>query len=422
MTEVKTNPAIEAYLVGGAVRDQLLNYTFKERDWVVIGSTPEEMLSLGFQQVGKDFPVFLHPETHDEYALARTERKDGLGYHGFEMHASPDVTLEEDLYRRDLTINAMAMTESGEIIDPYGGQADLETKTLRHVSSHFSEDPLRLLRVARFAARFHHLGFSIADDTMELLKEITESQELKTLSVERVWTETDKALSEQDPDVYFQVLRDCGALKQLFPEIDALFGVPNPVKWHPEVDSGIHTLMVLKQAALLSPETKVRFAALCHDLGKGLTPKEFWPKHRGHERAGVGLIKKMADRLKIPNEHRDLACLGSEFHLHAHKALELRPQTLLKVLTQFDFFRRPERFNYFLDICEADFRGRTGYENKHYPQRDYFEHIAKLARQVKIDQEHLETLKGKARGDYIEEQRLTIIRRAKESYVAQQVE
>ena len=425
MTEVKTNQSLQTYLVGGAVRDQLLNYAPKDKkqesDWVVVGSTPEQMLALGYQQVGKDFPVFLHPKTHDEYALARTERKDGVGYHGFTMHASPDVTLEEDLYRRDLTINAIAMDSEGTLIDPYDGQSDIRNKLLRHVSTHFSEDPLRLLRVARFAARFHHLGFSVADDTMVLLKEITESGELKTLSVERIWTETDKALAEQDPDIYFQVLHDCGALAQVFPEIEALYGVPNPVQWHPEVDSGIHTMMVLKQSALLNPDPKIRFAALCHDLGKGVTPKEFWPKHRGHEHAGVRIIKQLANRLKIPNEYRDLACLGSEFHLHAHKALELKPQTLLKVLNQFDFFRRPERFTYFMDICEADFRGRTGFEDKHYPQRDFFEHIASVCSTVKIDQAHIDSLQGKERGEYIEQQRLARIKEAKESYIASEV-
>lgn len=416
MVKVKTKTNYQIYLVGGAVRDKHLGYPYSEQDWVVVGAKPEQLIEQGFQQVGKDFPVFLHPETKEEYALARTEKKSGQGYHGFEMDFHEGVTLEEDLSRRDLTINAMAMDGDGVLIDPYNGKSDLDNKILRHVSNAFSEDPLRLLRVARFAARYHHLGFRIADETMTAMQAIVESEELLTLTVERIWRETDKALVEQHPHIYFQVLRDSGALKQLFPEVDVLFGIPNPERWHPEIDTGIHTLMVLEQCALLTEEPAVRFAALCHDLGKGNTPSHLWPKHRGHERAGVTIIKQMCQRLKIPNIYNELACLGSEFHLHAHKAFELRPETLLKVLEAFDFFRRPERFDYYMDVCEADFRGRTGYEDKDYPQRSYFEHIAKVCRDLVIDHDELMTVEAKKRSKFIHNQRLEITRKAKSSY------
>ncbi|ACY57472.1 tRNA nucleotidyltransferase [Yersinia pestis D106004] len=302
------------YLVGGAVRDSLLNLPVTEQDWVVVGATPEQLLKLGYQQVGKDFPVFLHPVSHEEYALARTERKSGQGYTGFTCYAAPDVTLEDDLLRRDLTVNAIARSADGEFIDPYHGKQDLENRVLRHVSDAFGEDPLRVLRVARFAARFAYLGFTIAPETMSLMSNMAQSGELSALTPERVWKETEKALKTQSPHVYFQVLRDCGALAVLFPEIERLFGVPAPEKWHPEIDTGIHTLMTLAIAAQLSPEVDIRFAALCHDLGKGLTPKEHWPHHHGHGPAGVKLVEQLCQRLRIPNPVRDLAKLVAEYH------------------------------------------------------------------------------------------------------------
>lgn len=416
MVKGKVKKQYDTYLVGGAVRDQLLDYPVKEHDWVLVGATPEILRQKGYLQVGKDFPVFLHPETKEEYALARTERKSGTGYHGFDTRFDESVTLEEDLLRRDLTINAMAMDENGAIIDPYEGQKDLGNKILRHVSDAFLEDPLRLLRVARFAARYHHLGFTIADETLAVMGDIVASKELLALTAERVWLETEKALSEKSPQVYFESLRQAGALNQLFPEIDVLFGIPNPEQWHPEIDTGIHTMMVLEQAARISDSTEIRFAALCHDLGKGLTPEHLWPKHRGHEKAGVKLVKQLAKRFKIPTRFMELGCLASEFHLHTHRAFELRPDTILKLLKAFDFFRRPERFAHFLDVCEADFRGRTGFENKDYPQRHYFEAIVKACEAISINATELEKLAGKARGQYIDDVRVNTIKNVKQHY------
>lgn len=409
MAKVKTNTAYETYLVGGAVRDELLGYPFSERDWVVVGATPKDLLNQGYQQVGKDFPVFLHPKTKEEYALARTERKSGSGYHGFETDYDPSVTLVDDLYRRDLTINAIAKSANGTLVDPFNGERDIKNKVLRHVSEAFSEDPLRLLRVARFAARYHHLGFTVAQETLTLMHDITASGELDDLTPERVWKETESALGEQSPQVYFSILRETGALRVLFPEIDVLYGIPNPEQWHPEIDTGIHTMMVLEQSARLSERPEVRFAALCHDLGKGITPEHLWPKHRGHEKAGVKLINKLTKRLKVPNKYRDLACLASEYHLHSHKAFELRPDTILRLLQAFDLFRRPERFDYFLDVCEADFRGRTGFASKDYPQRPYFEAIAAACRDITYDQAIIQSLEGKARGNYIHSVRVDVI-------------
>ncbi len=418
MSKGKVKKHYQTFLVGGAVRDQLLGYPFTEKDWVVVGATPDQLKQQGFQPVGKDFPVFLHPETKEEYALARTERKTGKGYHGFDTRFDESVTLEEDLSRRDLTINAIAMTEAGTIIDPYHGQKDLANKIIRHVSDAFLEDPLRLLRVARFMARYHQLGFTVADETLQMMRDIVASDELLELTPERVWLETEKALSEISPHIYFSVLRDTGALAQLFPEIDTLYGIPNPVQWHPEIDTGIHTMMVLEQAALISESTEIRFAALCHDLGKGLTPEDQWPKHRGHEKAGVKLVKALAKRYKIPNRFMELACLASEYHLHSHRAFELRPDTILKMLKAFDFFRRPERFTQFLDVCEADFRGRTGFEEKDYPQRRYFEAIAKACEQITIDQNYLLELPPKKRGQHIDTVRTNTIREVKQHYLS----
>jgi len=386
---------MQKYLVGGAVRDRLLNYPFFEKDWVITGATVKEMLDAGYQQVGKDFPVFLHPKTKDEHALARTERKSGHGYHGFDIEANPEVTLEQDLSRRDLTINAIAEDAQGHIIDPFNGVTDIKNRVLRHVSIAFVEDPLRILRVARFAARYHHLGFTIAEETLLLMRQIVADGEANHLVAERVWQEMVRALSEKNPAVFFEVLQQVGALKVLLPEIDVLFGIPNPANWHPEIDTGIHSMMVLEQAAKLSPLPLVRFAALCHDLGKGVTEEKYWPKHRGHEEAGVKVINKLCQRLKIPREFRELACLGSRYHLHSHKAFELKAQTLLKMMEAFDIFRRPERFGYFLDISEADSRGRTGFEDLTYIQREYLESAMAVVLKVTVKSLDDPSLNGK---------------------------
>ena len=375
---------MEVYLVGGAVRDEQLGLPVKERDWCVVGATPDELKSLGYKPVGSDFPVFLHPESGEEYALARTERKTGAGYHGFTFHTSPEVTIEEDLTRRDLTINAMAMDADGKLIDPCKGLADIESRILRHVSAAFVEDPVRILRVAKFAARFHVLGFRVADETMQLMKQMVVDGEADALVPERVWKETEAALSGPDPQVFVEVLRKCGALAVVFPEIDALFGIPQPEKWHPEIDCGIHSLMALEQAAALSKDAEVRFAALVHDLGKATTAKNILPNHTGHELRSVKLVKSLSKRLQIPTTFRDLACLAAEFHAHTHRAFELRSSTVLKVLNRVDAFRRPERFEKFLLACEADARGRSGFENRPYPQGDYFRAAYRAANAVDI--------------------------------------
>ncbi|MBA0213063.1 multifunctional CCA addition/repair protein [Pectobacterium brasiliense] len=373
---------MKIYLVGGAVRDSLLGLPVTEKDWVVVGATPENLLAQGYQQVGKDFPVFLHPVSRDEYALARTERKSGKGYTGFVCHAAPDVTLEQDLLRRDLTINAIARTERGDLIDPYHGRRDLENRVLRHVSDAFSEDPLRVLRVARFAARFAHLGFQIAEETMALMQTMAHEGELAYLTPERVWKETEKALGTSSPDVYFQVLRDCGALAVLFPEIDNLYGVPAPAKWHPEIDTGIHTMMTVAMAARLSPEIDVRFATLCHDLGKGLTPPELWPRHHGHGPAGVKLVEALCQRLRVPNPIRDLAKLVAEYHDLVHTVQVLQPKTLLKLFDAIDVWRKPQRLEQLALTSEADARGRAGFEENPYPQGDYLREAFRVASQV----------------------------------------
>ncbi len=377
---------MKIYLVGGAVRDQLLGRPHVERDFVVVGGTPEDLRALGYRPVGKDFPVFLHPATGEQYALARTERKTGPGYYGFATCFAPDVTLEEDLARRDLTINAMAQADGGAIIDPHGGRRDLEARLLRHVSPAFVEDPLRVLRVARFAARFATLGFTVAPETMELMRGIVASGEMAALVPERVWVETERALGEERPQVYFAVLRECGALAEVFPEIAALFGVPQPEKWHPEIDTGVHTLQVLEVATELSRETTVRFAALVHDVGKGLTPREQWPRHIGHEAAGAALIEKLCSRLRVPNEHRELAVLVARHHAKVHRVAELRPGTLLELLEQTDAFRRAERFERMLVACEADARGR-GPELRvaPYPQVALLRGVRDAAAAVRLD-------------------------------------
>jgi tRNA nucleotidyltransferase (CCA-adding enzyme) len=362
---------VKSYLVGGAVRDALLNLPVKDKDWVVVGASPAEMLALGFQQVGRDFPVFLHPDTQQEYALARTERKNGSGYTGFVCYAAPDVTLEQDLQRRDLTINAIAQDDEGRYYDPYNGRADIEQRQLRHVSAAFNEDPLRVLRVARFAARFAHLGFVIAGETLALMRSMAESGELSALTPERVWKETEKALETRTPQVYFQVLRDCGALAVLFPELDNLYGVPAPAKWHPEIDTGVHTLMTLAIAAELSDEVDVRFATLFHDVGKALTPPEKWPSHHGHGPAGVPLVEQLCQRLRVPNAIRDLALLVTEFHDLVHTVERQSPETLVALFDRIDAWRKPHRVEQIALTSEADARGRTGFENNAYPQGDY---------------------------------------------------
>lgn len=373
---------MKTYLVGGAVRDRLLGLPVRERDWVVTGATPEDMTRRGFRPVGREFPVFLHPETGEEYALARTERKSGRGYHGFVFHAAPDVPLEADLRRRDLTINAIAEAEDGSLIDPFGGRADLDRRLLRHVSPAFVEDPLRVLRVARFAARFAGLGFRVAGETLALMRELSASGELEQLTPERVFEETRKALASDAPQVFFRVLRDCGALAVLFPELDRLFGVPQPERHHPEIDTGLHTLLVLEQAAGLSAEPAVRFAALLHDLGKGLTPAALLPRHHGHESRGVPLVEQVCERLRVPRAWRELAVLVCRWHLHCHRAAELKPATILKLLEATDAFRRPERFAQFLLACEADARGRRGLEDRDYPQADYLRRALRAAADV----------------------------------------
>lgn len=347
------------YLVGGAVRDKLLGLPVTERDFVVIGSTPEQMMRLGYRQVGQSFPVFLHPKTGEEYALARKERKEGHGYGGFVCDFHPQIRLEEDLLRRDLTINAMAMDEQrNRIIDPYGGQADIANKILRHVSDAFVEDPLRVLRVARFMARFAHLGFRVADETRRLMYDIVRQGELGFLTPERIWTECEKSLGTSSPWAFIETLRSVGALKVVLPEIDALFGVPNPLKYHPEIDSGIHTLDVLRNACRLSESREVRFAALVHDLGKAVTPIREWPRHPGHEHTGGAIIQHLVKRLKIPKRYEELACLAARYHLTVHKFHELRAKTMLELLLHADAIRRPERFRQMLLVCEADSQGR----------------------------------------------------------------
>ncbi|MCW8408747.1 multifunctional CCA addition/repair protein [Legionella sp. PATHC035] len=348
---------MKVYLVGGAVRDQLLNLPVNERDWVVVGSSPDDLLAKGFKQVGRDFPVFLHPESGEEYALARTERKSAPGYYGFYCNFSNTVTLEDDLARRDLTINAMAMDEHGHLIDPYQGRRDIEAKLLRHVSPAFVEDPVRVLRVARFAARFHHLGFKLADETRSLMYTMVQRGELTHLVAERVWQEWQKSLTEKNPEQFISTLRSCDALRVVLPEIDALFGVPNPYRYHHEVDSGIHTLLVLLAAAGLSPDPVVRFAALVHDLGKASSPMYNWPSHHGHEERGVAIIESLCSRLRIPNEYRALARMTSRFHLNIHRLFELNASTIVKLLEHSDAFRRPNLFYNMLIACQSDAEG-----------------------------------------------------------------
>jgi len=400
---------MQIYLVGGAVRDQLLNIPTKDNDWVVVGSTPEELVDLGFQQVGADFPVFLHPQTQEEHALARTERKSGSGYQGFICDFTPEVTLEQDLIRRDLTINAMAQDHDGNIIDPFNGQQDLQQKILRHVSPAFSEDPLRVLRVARFAARFAHLGFAVAEETMDLMSQLSSGNELSTLTPERVWQETQRALTEQQPWIYFEVLQQCGALKTLMPEIDQLFGVPQPEQHHPEIDCGIHMLLSLKQAAQLTIEPEVRWAVVCHDLGKGITPEELLPKHHGHEQKGKKLVSALCKRLKCPKDYAQLAELSCMYHTHVHRAFELRAKTIADLFSKLDVWRKPERFEQFLTTCIADARGRTGHESAEYPQADYLCQCLHTCLNISNQEIIADGFQGKAIGEEVLKRRIKAI-------------
>ena len=369
----------KVYCVGGAVRDRLLGLTVQDRDWVVVGSTPEEMVRQGFRPVGKDFPVFLHPQTHEEYALARTERKTARGYQGFAVYAAPDVTLEQDLLRRDFTINAIAEDPDGGLIDPHNGVADLRAGILRHVSPAFGEDPVRILRAARFAARF---GFTVAPETLALMRAMVDNGEVDALVAERVWQELARGLMEKKPSRFFEVLRNCGALAKIIPEVAALFGVPQPEKYHPEIDCGIHTMLVVDDAADHGYPLEVRFAALTHDLGKGNTPKDMLPRHIGHELRSVELLQAMCERLRVPGDCRDLGLLAARYHGDVHRARELRAETVIRLFQSADAWRRPERFNGLLQACASDARGRTGHEHDTYPQADYLQHLLDAARKV----------------------------------------
>jgi tRNA nucleotidyltransferase (CCA-adding enzyme) len=400
---------METYLVGGAIRDRLLGLEPNTRDWVVVGATPGELEARGFRAVGRDFPVFLHPETAEEYALARTERKSGPGYRGFVVHAAPDVTLEDDLVRRDLTINAIAESADGQLIDPYGGQRDLEDRVLRHVSPAFIEDPVRILRLARFAARFHSLGFTVADETMDLMRRMVADGEVDALVPERVWQETLRALGTDHPRAFFEVLRACGALARIYPELDRLFGVPQPPAHHPEIDTGLHTMMVLDQATRLSDDLQVRFAALVHDLGKGTTPADLLPKHHGHEARGARLVRELGTRLRIPKDFVSLGERVARYHLHCHRALELKPSTVIELIEALDAFRRPARFEQYLLACEADARGRTGLEDRDYPQAAYLRSALAAAGAVDATSIAGQGLTGVKLGEAIKDARIAAV-------------
>lgn len=404
---------METYLVGGAVRDALLELPVTDKDWVVVGGSPEEMINNGYQQVGRDFPVFLHPDSHEEYALARTERKSGAGYTGFSCYFASDVTLEQDLQRRDLTINAIARDQNGVLYDPWGGQQDIVQRQLRHVSAAFNEDPLRVLRVARFAARFAHLGFTVAPETLGLMRSMAASGELDTLTPERVWKETEKALETPSPQVYFQVLRDCGALAVLFPELDNLYGVPAPKKWHPEIDTGVHTLMTLAIAAQLSNEVDVRFATLFHDVGKALTPPELWPSHHGHGAAGVPLVSALCQRLRVPNHLRDLALLVTEFHDVVHTIERQPAEALVALFDRIDAWRKPQRIDQIALTSEADARGRTGFEQNAYPQGRYLREAFNVALAVSTKEVVAAGFKGSEIREALTKRRIVALERWK---------
>jgi tRNA nucleotidyltransferase (CCA-adding enzyme) len=398
---------MKTYAVGGAVRDELLGLPVKDRDWVVVGATPQEMLAQGFLAVGRDFPVFLHPQSHQEYALARTERKTAPGYTGFAFHAAPGVTLEEDLVRRDLTINAIARDEAGTIIDPHGGRADIAARVLRHVSPAFAEDPVRILRVARFAARF--TDFTVAPETLNLMRAMTAAGEVDALVAERVWQELARGLMEARPSRMFELLRQCGALARLLPEVDALWGVPQRADYHPEVDTGVHVMMVIDMAARLGAALPARFAALTHDLGKARTPADILPRHHGHETKSVALVEGVCERLKVPVDCRDVARLAARYHGDMHRVGELRPETKLTLLERCDALRRPERFELILLACEADYRGRMGWEERDYAQAAAWRATLAAVRGVDagaialatVDPKHIPANVGKARVEAI---------------------
>lgn len=400
---------MKVYLVGGAVRNQLLGLPVTEKDWVVVGATPAQMLAQNFKQVGRDFPVFLHPKTKEEYALARMERKSGSGYYGFECDYNPTVSLEDDLSRRDLTINAIAMDDNGQLIDPYLGQKDLKNKILRHVSDAFVEDPVRVLRVARFAARFHHLGFTVANETLALMYQMVQAGELSHLVPERVWQEWQISLQEANPEQFISVLRNCGALKIVIPELDRLFGVPNPQNHHPEIDTGIHSLMVLQAAVAITREPTARFAALVHDLGKGLTPISNWPSHHGHEEGGVPIIDHMCSRLHIPNEYRYLAVLVARFHLQIHKIMELKANTIVSLLEQMDAFRKPESFQNLLTACQADAQGR-GFVVA-YPQAQKWSYILSECAKITAKEFIAQGYEGKAIKEQMHNSRVDCVKK-----------
>lgn len=400
---------MKVYMVGGAVRDKLLNYPIKERDWLVVGSTPQELIAKGYQAVGKDFPVFLHPGSHEEYALARLERKVAPGYLGFQCDFGPNVTLEQDLFRRDLTINAMAMDSDGHLIDPYGGQRDLQAKILRHVSPAFIEDPVRVLRVARFAARYAHLGFKLANDTRTLMYSMVKRGELNHLVAERVWQEWQRSLEEKNPEVFIETLRSCGALKVILPELDVLFGIPNPRHYHPEIDTGIHTLMVLCSSVQLSEDPMVRFAALTHDLGKACTPMDAWPGHHGHEILGVGVIQALCQRLRIPNDYKEFASLVSRIHLNIHRLPILQANTIVKVLEEADGFRRKERFEKLLLVCKADALGKG--QASDYPQAIQWQALLDACAKTDVQTLIAKGLKGEKMKQGLHEQRIDCVKK-----------
>ncbi len=401
---------MKAYRVGGCVRDRLLKLPVKDIDWVVTGASVEQMREAGYKAIGKDFPVFLHPQSKEEYALARSERKTGPGYHGFAFDTDRNISIEDDLRRRDLTINAMAEDENGKIIDPYGGKADIEKRLLRHVSGAFCEDPVRVLRVARFAARYHRLGFKLADETTAMIRDMGESGELKTLVAERVWVEMSRALDEPDPAVFFQTLRQCSVLSILFKEIDALFGIPQTAKYHPEIDTGVHVMMALQKSAELGFDNETRFAVLMHDLGKATTAADILPSHHGHEQRGKKLVKNFCLRWKAPKAHTELALLTTEYHTHIHRTFELKPATVLKLFKSSDLFRKPARFRKMLNACLADIRGRTSFENISYPQGEFMASLADKLVNADLSAIKRKGLDGKAFGEALRQFRLQIIK------------
>jgi tRNA nucleotidyltransferase (CCA-adding enzyme) len=398
----------KVYCVGGAVRDRLLGLAVQDHDWVVVGSTPEQMVAQGFQPVGRDFPVFLHPQTHEEYALARTERKTARGYQGFAIYAAPDVTLEQDLMRRDFTINAIAEDADGKLIDPHNGVADLRAGILRHVSAAFGEDPVRILRAARFAARF---GFTIAPETLQLMRGMVDNGEVDALVAERVWQELSRGLMEKTPSRFFETLRSCGALARIIPEVDALFGVPQPEKYHPEIDCGVHTMMVVDDASRHGYPLETRYAALTHDLGKATTPKEILPRHTGHELRSVELVRQLSQRLRASGECRDLALLAARYHGDIHRAKELRADTIIRLFQSADAWRRPERFAQLLQACASDARGRTGHENDDYPQEEYLLQLLSVARAVDAGEIAMQCEDTGAIADAVQQARIGAIQR-----------